>query len=75
MARRVAPLALLLLLAGCAVPVAAALDEDDANRIVVALDRAGVDGAKEVDAQSEGKFRVLVPRDDVAKALSAMRDE
>jgi len=75
MLRRVAPLALLLLLAGCAVPVAAALDEDDANRIVVALDRAGVDGSKEVDAQSEGKFRVLVPRDDVAKALSAMRDE
>ena len=76
MARRFALLALaLLFVGGCAVPVAASLDEDDANRIVVALDRAGVDGAKEVDAQAEGKFRVLVPRDDVAKALSAMRDE
>lgn len=56
-------------------PVAASLDEDDANRIVVALDHAGVDGTKEIDAQSEGKFRVLVPRDDVAKALATMRDE
>ncbi|CAN5246344.1 type III secretion inner membrane ring lipoprotein SctJ [soil metagenome] len=59
----------------CSVPVAAALDEDDANRIVVALDHEGVDGTKEIDPQAEGKFRVLVPRDDVAHALSTMKDE
>ncbi len=64
-----------LLLAACNVPVAAALDEDDANRIVVALDHEGVDGAKEPDPQAEGKFRVLVPRDDVAHALATMKDE
>jgi type III secretion protein J len=62
-------------LAACAVPVAAGLDESDANRIVVALDRASVDAVKEIDPGAEGKFRVVVPRDDAAHALSAMRDE
>lgn len=60
---------------GCAVPVAAGLDESDANRVVVALDQAGVDAAKETDPGTEGKFRVSVPHDDVARALSAMSDE
>jgi type III secretion protein J len=60
---------------GCAVPVAAALDEPDANRVVVALDQAGIDAAKEADPQAEGKFKVMVPRDDAARALATMRDE
>jgi type III secretion protein J len=60
---------------GCNVPVAANLDEDDANRIVLALDHASIDATKEVDPTSEGKVRVVVARDDVARALSAMRDE
>jgi type III secretion protein J len=64
-----------LLLLGCSVPVAAGLDETDANRIVVALDHSEIDGNKEVDPAAEGKFRVLVARDDVARALTAMRDE
>jgi type III secretion protein J len=66
---------LALLLLGCNAVVAAGLDETDANQIVVALDRANVDGQKEVDPTTEGKFRVLVARDDVASALSAMRAE
>ena len=72
-----APLLLvaLALLAGCTVPVAAGLDENDANRILLALDRAKVDAVKEIDPGAEGKFRVLVPRDDAAHALGAMRDE
>lgn len=65
----------LALTSACTVPVAAGLDEDDANRIVVALDRSAIDGAKEVDPATEGKFRVLVARDDVPRALTAMRDE
>lgn len=65
----------LLLTSACTVPVAAGLDESDANRIVVALDRADIDGNKEVDPSAEGKFRVNVARDDVPRALSAMRDE
>lgn len=65
----------MLLLSGCAVPVAAALDEPDANRVIVALDQSGIDASKEVDPTSEGKFRVTVARDDVGRALSTMREE
>lgn len=67
--------ALLLVLSGCTVPVAAALDESDANRVVVALDQSGIDATKEADPTAEGKFRVTVARDDVGRALVAMREE
>lgn len=67
--------ALALALSGCAVPVAGALDEPDADRVVVALDQAGIDAAKEADPLSEGKYRVTVPRDDAARAIVTMRDE
>lgn len=62
-------------LAGCAVPVATGLEEGDANRVVVALDQAGIDAAKEADPTTEGRFRVTVPRDDAARALATMADE
>lgn len=72
----VLPLALALAsLAGCAVPVAAGLEEGDANRVVVALDQAGIDAAKEADPGIEGRFRVTVPRDDASRALATMADE
>lgn len=61
--------------AGCQAPVAAGLSEDEANRVVVALDRGGVETAKEADPQTEGRFRVLVPREDAARAVSVLRDE
>jgi len=64
-----------LLVAGCAVPVAGALDDAEANRVVVALDHASVDATKEADPTAEGKWRVSVPRDDAARALSVLRDE
>jgi type III secretion protein J len=64
-----------LLFMGCSVPVAGAIDEVEANRVVVALDRAGVDSTKEVDPSAEGKWRISVARDDVPRALSTMRDE
>lgn len=73
---RFAPLALCATLAlGCAVPVAATLDEGDANRVVVALDQSGIDASKEPDPAAEGKFRVTVARDDVGRALTTMREE
>ncbi len=62
-------------LAGCAVPVAAGLEEGDANRVVVALDQAGLDAAKESDPTVEGRFRVTVPRDEASRALATMADE
>jgi type III secretion protein J len=67
--------ALYLSVVGCAVPVATGLDEADANRIVLALDKSGVDSSKDVDPATEGKFRVTVARDDAAHALAAMREE
>jgi len=72
--RRVLSFALVLL-SGCSVPVAASLDEPDANRVVVALDQSGIDSAKEPDPNTEGKFRVTVSRDDVGRALATMREE
>lgn len=63
------------ILVGCAVPVAAGLEEGDANRVVVALDQQGIDAAKEVDPGIEGRFRVTVPRDDASRALATMADE
>lgn len=73
---RCAYLALFAALAlGCAVPVAAALDEPEANRVVVALDQSGIDATKEADPTTEGKFRVTVARDDVGRALATMREE
>jgi type III secretion protein J len=63
------------LLSGCTVPVAGALDDAEANRVVVALGRASVDATKEPDPGAEGRWRVEVMRDDVGRALSVMRDE
>jgi type III secretion protein J len=60
---------------GCAVAVAGGLDEGDANRVVVALDQAGIDATKEVDPTVEGKFRVTVLRDDAARALGTMAED
>jgi type III secretion protein J len=60
---------------GCAVPVAGGLDDTEANRVFVALDRANVDATKEVDPGNEGRWRVAVARDDLPRALSIMREE
>lgn len=59
----------------CTSPVAAGLEEEDANRIIVALDHTNIDATKEVDPAIEGKFRVLVARDDASRALITMREE
>jgi type III secretion protein J len=68
-------LLLAIALAGCSVPVAGALDDPEANRVVVALDRASIDATKEADPVAEGKWRVDVSRDDVPRALGVMREQ
>lgn len=73
--KRLLLLVFALVVTGCAVPVAAALDEPDANRVVVALDQSGIDATKETDPTAEGKFRVTVARDDVGRALATLREE
>ncbi len=64
-----------LALVACSSPVASNLEESDANRVVLALDRAGIGASKDSDPVSEGRFRVSVARQDIALALSAMRAE
>jgi type III secretion protein J len=68
-------LAAAALLAACGVPVAGGLDDAEANRIFVALDRANVDAVKEQDPAGEGRWRVTVARDDLPRALAVMREE
>jgi type III secretion protein J len=63
------------LLAACSVPVAGGLDDVEANRVFVTLDRASVDATKEQDPAGDGKWRVSVARDDLPRALSVMRGE
>ncbi|HEY6460488.1 MAG TPA: hypothetical protein VIY73_10070 [Polyangiaceae bacterium] len=65
----------LLFLAGCSVPVAGGLEDTEANRVVVALDRASIDATRESDPVVEGKWRVEVSRDDLPRALELMREE
>lgn len=62
-------------LAACSVPVAGGLDETQANRVVVALDHAGVVAEKESDPAVEGRFRVSVERDEAPRAIVALREE
>ena len=72
---RIVPLLGALLFAGCNVPVAAGLEEADASQAVVALERSGIAAEKERDPEKEGSFRVLVPRDDAASALTSLAAE
>jgi type III secretion protein J len=64
-----------LFAAGCTVPIAGGLVEEQANRVMVALDHAGVGGEKESDPAVEGRFRVLVERDEAPRAIAALREE
>jgi type III secretion protein J len=59
----------------CSVPIAGGLDDSEANRVVVALDRGRVQANKEPDPGVEGKWRVEVPRDEAPHALAVLRDE
>jgi type III secretion protein J len=71
----IGPIWVALLLSGCTVPIAGGLDEGQANRVVVALERAGVGGEKEPDPAVEGRFRVTVEHDDAPHAIAALREE
>ena len=65
----------LLMVSGCAVPIAAGLDEGDANRVVVALEENGVAAHKEPDPQVENHWRVTVARDDTSAATAVLTRE
>jgi type III secretion protein J len=64
-----------LLLVGCNVPIAAGLDETDANHAVVALEKGGVAADKDRDPDSEGHWRISVARDDASSAAGILSSE
>ena len=64
---------LLLALCACEATVEENLDEGEANAIVVALNDAEIGARKEAMEGDEGRFRVLVPNDDVGDALRQLR--
>lgn len=64
-----------LTLAGCSAPIAADLGEHGANRVVVALEQAGIAAEKSPDPAVEGRYVVSVPRDDAAAALTVLTQE
>jgi type III secretion system YscJ/HrcJ family lipoprotein len=74
---RLCPLGVVLLvvLAGCSVPIAIGLDENDANHAVVALEKSGVAADKDRDPDSEGRWRVSVARDDASSAAVVLSAE
>jgi type III secretion protein J len=75
LSRLVFALSLALFAIGCTREVAAGLDEMDANRGVVALARSGVDAEKIPDPSAEGRFRLVVQRDDATTAIAVLAGE
>lgn len=64
------------LVAGCQAELASDLDERQADQVVLALDEAGIGAQKEQSgAGRDGRFRVVVAREDVAAGLAVLRDE
>jgi type III secretion protein J len=69
-------LALAVLVCGCQAELASGLSENDANAMIVALDRAGIGATKETEAGSDPPaYVVRVGPDDVADALAVVRAE
>jgi type III secretion protein J len=57
------------------VPVAANLDEGDANQAVVVLERGSVGASKERDPEQEGRFVVRVANQDASTAIALLARE
>ena len=64
--------AVVLVATACSVPVAADLGENDANRVVVALERSNLLANKEPDPDHENRWRVTVLRDEASTAARVL---
>lgn len=64
-----------LALGGCSVPVAANLEEPDANQAVTMLEQASLSATKERDPEHEGRYRVTVLNADAANAIGLLARE
>jgi type III secretion protein J len=64
------------LLAGCTATLESGLEESQANRILVVLDRAGIHATKDLERGGGGapRFAVSVASDEVGAALVVLRD-
>lgn len=63
------------LLAACASPVAGGLDEPEADAVMTALSRNGLEATKENDSQFAGKFMISVSHDQASRALAILASE
>jgi type III secretion protein J len=68
-------LALAVLVAGCSVPIAAGLDEGDANQAVVALEKSGIAADKYPDPDRDGRWLLSVARDEASAAVGVLAEE
>ena len=62
-------------LTACFSPVAAGLDDGEANRAVAALEAAGIDGRKESETGENGRFRIVVSEGEASRALATLAEE
>jgi type III secretion protein J len=62
-------------LSACSREVASGLDETDANHGIVALARVGIEAEKIPDTAVEGRFRLVVQRDDATSAIAVLSSE
>jgi type III secretion protein J len=65
----------LLAAAGCDTPVQQGLEERQANRIVTALQGAGLQARKVKEEGRDGKFAVEVPRGQVSRAIRVLLEQ
>lgn len=72
---RFRPILFGVLALGCSVPVAANLDEGDANQAVLLLEKNGVGADKEPDPEHEGRFRIHVSRGESSLAIGVLAQE
>jgi type III secretion protein J len=72
---RCALLWLTIALVGCSVPVASGLLDEDANQVIVALERSGIAARKEADPEAEARFRVNVAQTDASDAVAILAQE
>jgi type III secretion protein J len=74
-ARLAAAIAAMAVLAACSSPVAGGLDQPEADAVLAALGRAGMDANKENDSQNTGKFTITVAHDQALHALAVLDSE
>jgi len=75
MVRRGAPLIFGFVALACNVPVAANLDESDANQAATLLEQASLSASKERDPEHEGRYRITVINADAAAAIGLLARE